>query len=673
MRPGCVIVLSLSLFSLTLSSGALAAGDNWDADLADALLSGGEAQTWLGSTAALGDLNGDGFDDVILAAPEHHGSGSWAGAVYILYGPVEGELELTDITVADAIIEGEDDGDGFGYSLAVGYINDDIYEDLVVGAPTADAATSSGAGKVYVFYGDADGSVDALYSADTDSDGVADTAISAADCDLLIEGVSHERAGFSLALADLDGDYELNLAIGAPRYYYDDGYDGAVYVFDNDTLVGFRALETGTDADHVLYGTSEEQAGYSLVAAQQDSEYFFLAVGAPYADNYGSRGTGYEEGRVYLLDGLASWTGDALEDNSTTIIDGLTGGSLDATGLGAWLADAYHFTEGASNPGMPWLIAGAVVGGSYSDVLFFENPWYYLPTQCDDADMGFPSSESTASGGHESKSFVLVDGVDTADVGTVVHGDPNARRYYGSTYYSEDNSGLVYTFRYGGSVPSGEVTASSSSGADYPSPVFFDEDASAEDDRFGWSMATGDINGDGVGDLLVGMPGYDGEDTDGGGARVFYGPWIPTEGEIDLADSEAILDGVDSYGYAGVEVSGIGDVNCDGYADIAIGANRARYGSTLVGAAYVFFGVGDTGNSLGAFEDHDLDDADLIFYGKAALDRAGQSIAGVGDLDDDGCDDLAIAAPFDDTDGTNAGRVYLFYGDESLGGEVDYT
>ncbi len=643
------------LISQALALVPQGANDDWDSDLADVQLTSSEASTGLGTTVALGDLNGDGFDDAVVAAPVHSGSATWYGEVYVLYGPNIGEHELTDISVADAIIEGESDEDRFGHALAVGDLDGDGVEDLVVGAPSA------GSGTIYVFYGP-------VSSVDTDSDGTPDQPFSASSADMIIESTGMQSAGYSLVVADLDHSSGLELAIGAPNY---DGGDGAVFIFEASTLLGAGPLSITSDADYTYYGEDDERAGYSMVAAIQDSDgHANLAVGAPEAEGTGGSG---EEGRVYLLDaGLATYTGATyLSSAAESIIESTSGGYR----FGAWLGDGYgHTLDTFGTDLLPWLVVGAEDGvgtpPDTDDVNFFMDPWTELPEDRADADWWTASNESLSPSYDVGKSFALVPGVSPIGTNAVVFGDPNANHEFSAS--SESGAaylvrGFEYTDR-----PSGSQAHTSSCTSPWDL-VFFDGDSGAAGDLLGWSMAAGDVNGDGIGDLLVGIPGNDGDASDGGAAALLYGPWSPMDGEVDLGDSTTIFDGVDNDDYAGVEVTDIGDVNCDGIVDIAVGANRANSGGA-VGAAYVFFGpdVDDEG-ALSTFVDQELDDADLVFYGESHLDRAGQRIAGVGDIDDDGCDDLVISAPFNDSGATDGGTVYLFYGDSTLSGTIDYS
>ncbi len=172
----------------------------------------------------------------------------------------------------------------------------------------------------------------------------------------------------------------------------------------------------------------------------------------------------------------------------------------------------------------------------------------------------------------------------------------------------------------------------------------------------GWSVAaSGDVNGDGLDDLIVGAPG------DSSGAYVVFGKAGATRGPIDLA-SLAASDGLsiryDTERSAGVSVASAGDINGDGIADLIIGApDEAR----AAGEAFVIFGT--TGTSRSVIDLANLAATDgFIIRGDSARDALGVSVASAGDFNGDGIDDLIVGASFGDDGGTDAGEAYVIFG-----------
>jgi hypothetical protein len=123
---------------------------------------------------------------------------------------------------------------------------------------------------------------------------------------------------------------------------------------------------------------------------------------------------------------------------------------------------------------------------------------------------------------------------------------------------------------------------------------------------------------------------------------------------IDLSMADAMLLGEDHYDYAGIGVSGAGDVNSDGNDDLLVGAWENNEGGDRAGAAYLV--LGPVTGTL------DLSLADAKLVGEVADDHVGHGVAGAGDVDADGHDDVLVGAPFNDEGGPNAGAAYLVLG-----------
>jgi len=171
-------------------------------------------------------------------------------------------------------------------------------------------------------------------------------------------------------------------------------------------------------------------------------------------------------------------------------------------------------------------------------------------------------------------------------------------------------------------------------------------------DEVGTSVAAvGDINGDGLDDVLLGAPYDDIDAIDAGTAYVVFGGLT---GTLDLSGADARLIGVSSGDAAGMSVGPAGDVDNDGYDDILVGAWYEDTAASDAGAAYLLLGP--------ISGDVNLDDADYILTGGSANDYAGSAVTTVGDWDGDGYADLGIGAYEEDTGASNAGMAYLISG-----------
>jgi hypothetical protein len=146
---------------------------------------------------------------------------------------------------------------------------------------------------------------------------------------------------------------------------------------------------------------------------------------------------------------------------------------------------------------------------------------------------------------------------------------------------TSSNQAIAYLF-FGGNFPTGDSDISS------VAPVSF----SGESLNCPCTVASaGDMNGDDLGDFVIGVSKSDLGGTDSGAVYLFLGREEPAYGAVSLNDADGVFIG--SAGeLAGSGLAGLGDINGDGYSDLGIGAPMAdNGGSTNVGRTYVLFGL----------------------------------------------------------------------------------
>ena len=190
----------------------------------------------------------------------------------------------------------------------------------------------------------------------------------------------------------------------------------------------------------------------------------------------------------------------------------------------------------------------------------------------------------------------------------------------------------------------------------------------ADGDRAGYSVAgAGDVDGDGLDDLLIGAYYADGTGVSAGAAYVVLAAGLGATQAVSLADADCTLDGEAAYDYAGLSVAGVGDVDGDGLDDVLVGGYGNDVAGSAAGAAYLVSGASLVpGSTLW------LGDATHRLRGVATLDYAGSRVAGAGDVDGDGLDDLLVGAYYADGGGNTSGAVYLVLG-ASLGASSEVS
>ncbi len=182
-----------------------------------------------------------------------------------------------------------------------------------------------------------------------------------------------------------------------------------------------------------------------------------------------------------------------------------------------------------------------------------------------------------------------------------------------------------------------------------------------KDGAGGNQSSAGDIDGDGLGDIIIGVGGSDDGGEGAGEAYIVLGGSLGSSQEMNLKDADYTFVGENDYDLAGCEVAGAGDVDGDGFVDVIIGAYGNDDGGDAAGKSYVVLG-----SALGSPQAMILADADYSFVGENEHDYASRALSSAGDADGDGLGDIIIGAEGNDDNGEDSGKAYIILG-SSLG------
>ena len=297
-----------------------------------------------GSIAGLGDIDSDGFDDVVVGSPYADDTDTNAGMAYIMSGPITGATSISGETMA-----GDHSYAYFGFAVAGCDFSQDSVPDAIIGAPGMTNDDDTNPGSVFVYAGPVTSGSDADNAA-TQLDGRSD----------------EDEAGHAVAcVSDNDGDGYPDLVVGA-HYFGNDA--GTAYVVhgpatgnaDLDDFVGLSAV------------ASEDLMGHSVAdAGDWDGDgYGDFFVGAPYADGGASEG-----GETYLL------LGPTTSDQSVTTAD-ITIEGANASDFSGWsvasgfdsdddgnidvVIGAYGNDDASATAGAAYLFYGPLSSGTWS-------------------------------------------------------------------------------------------------------------------------------------------------------------------------------------------------------------------------------------------------------------------------------------------------------------------
>jgi hypothetical protein len=540
------------------------------------------------SVSSAGDVNGDGYSDVIIGAPGHDAGGNTDGRVLVYHGSAAGLSASPSST-----FDGTQTLTGLGFSVAcAGDINGDGYSDVIIGVQRYDIA--------YVYFGSPSGLSASPNSTPDDA--------------------NQTPCGFGNSVAsagDINGDGYSDVIIGAPNY--DDGAnaaEGRAFVY-HGSPAGLSASPTSTPDDGNQAGANFGNR-VALAGDVNADGYSDVIIGAYQYDD----GANTLEGRAFVYHGSAtgmlatpnSTLDDANQASAQFGFSVASAGDVNGDGYSDVIIGALAFTDGANAlEGRAFVYHGSAAGLSASP--------NNTPNDADQAGAAFGTSVACAGD-------VNSDGFSDVIIGAPGYDDG-----------ANADEGRAFVYR-------GSATGLSAA------PVSTPDDANQAGANFGYSVAhAGDVNSDGFSDVIIGAYLFDdGVNVDEGRAFVYYG----SNGGLSSTPNSTPDDANQAGANFGISVASAGDVNGDGDSDVIIGASGFDDAFANEGRAYVYHG---SGTGLSATPNNTPDDANL------ANARFGISVATAGDVNGDGYSDVIIGANgFDDGANVDEGRAFIYHG-----------
>jgi len=668
--------------------GSAAGIANGDPSTAATRLESNQPSAFLGTVAGAGDVNGDGYDDVIVGAPFYADGESQEGAAFVFHGSAAG-IPNGNPNTAAAKLESNLVTARLGISVAgAGDVSGDGYADVIVGAYFYDTpGPTFGEGAAFVFLGSAAGIIG----------GDPTTAAAQLEGNMYSGGL-----GWSVAAAgDVNGDGHADVIVGDVWNATGGIGAGAAFIYhatdtDGDGLLDLLEVsictaenDADTDDDGVLDGDEDANHNGSVDLGETDP------------CNADTDGDGIQDGTElgyttgHPTDTGASFqpdldpltTTDPLDTDSDN--DGLLDGDEDANHNGSrdgvetaadnadtdddGLTDDFEITHGFDP-----LVGGEETQDPDTDGLtnLEEQTEGTDPFDADSDDDGLDDGAEVNIHGSDPLDADSDD--DGLDDGTEVnvHGtDPNDADSDDDTFDDElevfAGSDPLDPLSTPGGVPLSEQKISETQGNF--------SGALGNHDEFGRALASlSDLDGDGADDLAVGAPGSD--EQAGMGGNGFGAVWVlflDTDGTVGSHQKINEVHGgfggdLDSHDAFGSAVASLGDLDGDGRTDLAVGVPFDDDGRTDAGALWVLF---LDPNGMVVSEQKVSDTQGGITSRLDGGGEFGSALALLGDLDNDGKPELAVGAPAETNQGSEDGAIWVLSlnSNGTVSGEVKIT
>jgi hypothetical protein len=599
------------------------------------------------AVCAAGDVNGDGFGDIVIGAPGLTNGETNEGRVYVFHGSSSGLGPMPSWT-----LESNRVGATFGWSVGTaGDVNGDTFADLIIGAPLDDNGQTD-EGRAYVYHGSAAG-------------------LAMAPAWIVESNQASAQFGVSVATAgNVNGDGFADVIVGADRFDNGEGNEGRSFVYHGSAggLSTTAAWTTESNQGNAELGRSVAGAGDI-----NGDGYGDVIVGAPLYDNIFP-----DEGRTFVYHGSATGLSTTTAWESSPNQEGDQWGTSVAT-AGDYNGDSYadviigapFYGNTVPHGGAFFVYAGTAAGLQDFSILPIGMDGQPAPSQ-------FGCAVGTAGDVDGDGRSEVVIGALLFDNGEVDEGRVavyNGRSAGLSNFTTWTAEGGAAGIEFGKSVAgAGDVNGDGFSDVIVGAPGFdngqtdegraflflgsatgvattpaWTAEPNIANEHFGWSVAgAGDVNGDGYSDVIVGTNDND----DGNQERAFVYHGSPGGLAAAPAWTGTIAQVNAGFGNA---VGGAGDVNGDGFADVIVGAPRFDNGQNNEGRSFVYLGSA-TGLSTTATWTAESDQASSLF---------GTSVATARDVNRDGFSDVIVGSPAFSNGQAAEGRAFLYLGSAS--------